>query len=458
MNPETRDLRTIELSGWGRYPRRVETVFTPHDIATALPPRDVHMIARGQGRSYGDAAMLDDGLVMLTEELSSFTNFDEATATLTTQAGTTLAKVIEELMPRGWFPVVVPGTKYVSIGGCVAADIHGKNHHRDGTFGAHVSEFELVLADHSRLRCSPELNSDLYWATIGGMGLTGLMTEVSFRLTPVESSYLFVQHHSTDDLNSSFKVLSDKNWDDQYTVAWIDSVAKGTRLGRSILMRGHHAQVGDLPQPFRARPFALHREPLPVPFNFPSWTLNSFSMSAFNGLYYRLQSRKSKPFVAHYDSFFFPLDQIGNWNRIYGKRGFIQYQCVLPLATAYDGIRQILEKLAKARRSSFLSVLKRFGPEGKGLLSFPFEGYTLTLDLPVSDSKLFSLLDQLDEIVLSNGGRVYLAKDARLKPDTFAAMYPRLEEWQKIKNKFDPQNCFDSDLAHRLQIGVMSHR
>ena len=451
------DLRTIELSGWGRYPRRVETVFTPHDVENALPPRGGRMIARGQGRSYGDAAMLEDGVVMLTEELSNFIKLDEATATLTTQAGTTLAQVIEQLMPRGWFPTVVPGTKYVSIGGCVAADIHGKNHHRDGTFSAHVSDFELVLADQSRLRCSPQLHSDVFWATVGGMGLTALMTEVSFRLTPVESSYVVVQHHASNDLDSSFKVLSDENWDDQYTVAWIDSIASGTRLGRSVLMRGHHAQLSDLPQALRKRPFASHREPLPVPFNFPSWTLNSFSMSAFNGIYYRIQSRKSAPFISHYDSFFFPLDQIGNWNRIYGKRGFIQYQCVLPLATAYDGIRKILQTLSNAGRSSFLSVLKRFGPQGKGLLSFPFEGYTLTLDLPVSDLKLFPLLDQLDDLVVSKGGRVYLAKDARLKANTFAAMYPRLEEWQAIKKKVDPESCFDSDLARRLQIGV-SHR
>lgn len=446
------EMKSIELSGWGRYPRRVATVISPGQIAEALPPRAGRMIARGQGRSYGDAAMLEDGLVMLTEHLTQFGELDEASGILTAQAGTTLAEVINEFLPRGWFPAVVPGTKFVSLGGCVAADIHGKNHHRDGAFGAQVREFEIVLADRSRLRCSPDSNSELFWATIGGMGLTGILTEVSFQLASVESSYLVVQHHQTKDLEASFAVLSDQAWDDHYTVAWIDTLAKGGSLGRSVLMRGHHARLADLPERLRAHPFSKAHRQRHLGFDFPSWTLNSLSMTAFNELYYRLQGRRQQPFIADYESFFFPLDRIGNWNRIYGNRGFIQYQCVLPLKEAYQGMRALLEALAAARRSSFLSVLKRFGAEGLGLLSFPFEGYTLTLDLPVSDTELFPFLDRLDEIVLQHGGRVYLAKDARLKPQAFRAMYPRLNEWLGIKSKIDPEGCFASDLARRLEI------
>ncbi|MCU1264980.1 MAG: linked oxidase domain protein [Acidobacteria bacterium] len=446
------ETKSIELSGWGRYPRRVETVICPEQIADAVPPPVGRMIARGQGRSYGDAAMLADGLVMLTEQLAEVSELNEATGILTAQAGATLAEVIDTFLPRGWFPAVVPGTRFVSLGGCVAADIHGKNHHRDSGFGAHVDEIEIVLADGSRRRCSPRQNSDLFWATVGGMGLTGIITEVSFQLIPVETSYLMVQHDQAKDLDQSFKVLSDKAWDDHYTVAWIDCLAKKGNVGRGVLMRGHHARRNDLPDSLRGQPFAKARRQRNLGFDFPSWTLNSVGMRAFNELYYRLQGRRQRPFIADYEGFFFPLDRIGNWNRIYGKRGFIQYQCVLPAANAFDGMRALLEAQAAAGRSSFLSVLKRFGPQGQGLLSFPFEGYTLTLDLPVDDDQLLPFLDRLDDIVLQHGGRVYLAKDARLAAPAFRAMYPRLAEWLRVKSAVDPENCFDSDLARRLEI------
>jgi FAD/FMN-containing dehydrogenase len=443
---------TMELSGWGRYPRRLATVLCPQDILEAIPPRAGQMIARGQGRSYGDAAMLADGLVMLTERLRRIVSFDEQTGLLTAQAGTTLAEVIREFLPRGWFPAVVPGTKAVSLGGCVAADIHGKNHHRDGTFGAHVKEIEMVLADRQRLRCSPEKDGPLFWATIGGMGLTGIITAVALQLIPVESSYLAVQHHQAKDLDASFAMLADKACDDHYTVAWLDCLAKGKKLGRSVLMRGHHARVNDLPARLRDRPYGRVRRQHNLAFDFPAWVLNSASIQALNEFYYRLQGRINQPFIADYESFFFPLDRIGSWNRMYGKRGFVQYQGVLPAAEARPGMQALLEALAGSGRSSFLSVLKRFGPAGRGLLSFPIEGYTLTLDLPVSDPGLFPFLDRLDEIVLEHGGRVYLAKDARLQPETFREMYPRLSEWLAVKRRVDPDNRFDSDLARRLKI------
>jgi decaprenylphospho-beta-D-ribofuranose 2-oxidase len=450
-------MKTIELSGWGRYPRKLCAVVSPEDIPSAVPPRAGKLIPRGQGRSYGDAALLEDGLVMLTEQLSKVDRFDETTGVITVQAGATLAELIDKFLPRGWFPAVVPGTKFVSLGGCVAADIHGKNHHRDGAFGRHLSKLEIVLADRSRQVCSPETNAELFWATVGGMGLTGIITNVTVKMIPVRSSYLVVEHHQTKDLEASFKVLLDPAWDDHYTVAWIDCLARGSELGRSVLMRGHHAAPEELTKRLQSTPYSKPHRQRNLGFDFPSWTLNSLSMKAFNELYYRLQGRKQQPFIADYESFFFPLDRIGNWNRIYGKRGFVQYQCVLPMENAFEGMRGLLEALAMARRSSFLSVLKRFGPQGKGLLSFPFEGYTLTLDLPVSDPELFSFLNRLDEIVLRHSGRVYLAKDARLSPQSFRAMYPRFGEWLEIKKKLDPEGCFDSDLAHRLEMGVTNH-
>jgi decaprenylphospho-beta-D-ribofuranose 2-oxidase len=443
---------TMELSGWGRYPRGQASVICPEQISEAVPPTEGRTIARGQGRSYGDAALSAGGIVMLTERLSRFLSFDEKKGLLTAQAGTTLAEVIKEFLPRGWFPAVVPGTKAVSLGGCVAADIHGKNHHRDGAFGAHLKEIEMVLADHSRLRCSAETESQLFWATVGGMGLTGIITEVALQLVPVASSYLVVQHHQARDLDQSFEMLADRAWDDHYTVVWVDCLAKAGQLGRGVLMRGHHASLEDLPPRLRERPFARLRSPYNVGFDFPSWVLNAAGIRVFNELYYRLQSRRTQSFIADHDSFFFPLDRVGDWNRMYGKRGFVQYQCVLPTAVAHTGMRSVLEALAASSQSSFLSVLKRFGPAGAGLLSFPIEGYTLSLDLPVGDPDLFPFLDRLDDIVLKHGGRVYLAKDARLKPETFREMYPRLDEWLAVKRKVDPENRFSSDLARRLGI------
>lgn len=442
----------MELSGWGRYPRRLATVLCPQDISEAVPPADGPMIARGQGRSYGDAALSGQGLVMLTERLARVVSFDDRSGLLTAQPGTTIAEVIDEFQPRGWFPAVVPGTKFVSLGGCVAADIHGKNHHRDGAFSAQVTGIEIVLADRSRLRCSPETEGSLFWATVGGMGLTGLITEVSLQLVPVASSYLIVQHHQASDLDASFEMLSDNAWDDHYTVVWIDCFARAGKLGRGVLMRGHHAQVSDLPASLRDRPFTRPPRQYNLGFDFPSWVLNSAGIRVFNEFYYRLQGRRRQPFIASCESFFFPLDRLGHWNRMYGKRGFIQYQCVLPTAEARSGMQALLEALAAAGRSSFLAVLKRFGAAGRGLLSFPVEGYTLTLDLPVSDPGLFPFLDRLDAIVLKRGGRVYLAKDARLQPETFRAMYPRFDEWLAIKHRVDPDDRFDSDLARRLAI------
>jgi len=442
----------MELSGWGRYPRRLATVIRPLDISEAALAPPGRLIARGQGRSYGDAAMLEDGTVMLTERLDRVCAFDEQSGVLTTEAGATLAEVINEYLPRGWFPAVVPGTKFVSVGGCVAADIHGKNHHRDGAFGAHVKEIEMVLADRSRRRVSPKQDAALFWATVGGMGLTGIIAEVAFRLIPVTSSYVVVQHHRAKDLDASFEMLLDKTWDDHYTVAWIDCLARGKNVGRGILMRGHHADADELPADLRSRPFSTPRRQYNLGFDFPSWILNSTSIKTFNELYYRFQGRRRQPFIADYETFFFPLDRIGNWNRMYGRRGFIQYQCVLPSAEARGGMRALLEALAKAGRSSFLSVLKRFGPADPGLLSFPIEGYTLTLDLPLRDSQLFSFLDTLDAIVLKYGGRVYLAKDARMRAETSRAMYPRLDEWLQIKSEVDPDDCFASDLARRLDL------
>jgi len=444
----------MEISGWGRYPRGRSKIVRPERMKEAVPPPEGQMIARGQGRSYGNAAMFTGGSVMLTERLNRFLDFDENSGVLRAEAGATIAEVLETFVPRGWFPAVTPGTKFVSLGGCVAADVHGKNHHRVGTLGNHVAEIEVVLADGERRRCSPQQDSELFWATVGGMGLTGIITEVSLQLIPIETAYVVVQHHQARNLEESLALFEERESDDEYSVAWLDCVARGPRFGRSILTRGHHAKISDLP-PGMTKPL----EPKPsrkrsVPFDFPGWFLNSWSISLFNRLYYFGQSGRKKPFVTTCESYFYPLDRLGNWNRMYGKRGFIQYQCVVPLAQARSGLQLVLEEVARSGRGSFLTVLKRLGGEGPGLLSFPIPGYTLTLDLPVSDPGLFPFLDRLDEIVVDHGGRVYLAKDTRVKTATFRTMYPRFGEWQRIKEKIDPGSLFNSDLARMLAMGV----
>jgi FAD/FMN-containing dehydrogenase len=444
----------MEISGWGRYPRGRARVLRPERIKEAVPTPEGPMIARGQGRSYGNAAMSTGGSVMLTERLNRFLGFDESSGVLRAEAGATIAEVLETFVPRGWFPAVTPGTKFVSLGGCVAADVHGKNHHRVGTLGNHVVEIELVLANGERRRCSPQQESELFWATVGGMGLTGIITEVSLKLIPIETAYVVVQTHLARNLEESLALFEEEESDDEYSVAWLDCAARGASFGRSVLTRGRHARISDLPsgthQPLEPKPSPQRN----LPFDFPGWFLKPWSVSLFNRLYYSAQSRRKKSFVTTCESFFYPLDRLGNWNRMYGKRGFVQYQCVVPSAQARKGLQLVLEEVARSGRGSFLTVLKRLGGEGHGLLSFPVEGYTLTLDLPVSDPGLFPFLDRLDEMVVDHGGRVYLAKDTRLKAETFRTMYPRFGEWQRIKSAIDRGNRFDSDLARMLAMGA----
>lgn len=438
------------ISGWGHYPVQSCELERPERYADLRPHAD-RVVARGQGRSYGDASLNVDGRVLLTERVNRLLEFDAANGKLRAEAGTTLAEILDVIVPMGWFVPVTPGTKFVSLGGCVAADIHGKNHHHEGSFGDHLLSIELILADGSRVVCSPSERSDLFWATVGGMGLTGIIGEVTLKLIPIESALMKVHHHAAVNFEQLFRLMQDPKLDDRYTVAWIDSLATGKNLGRGIAMCGHHAAADEVPDNIHGdiKPAPSHS----IPFDLPTWVLNSRSISALNSHYYRREGGKRYPFLSNHDSYFYPLDAIGSWYRLYGKRGFVQYQCVIPDTTAFEGVRSLLEKLSNSRRPSFLAVLKRLGPQGRGLLSFPMSGYTLALDFPIRNNGLFVLLNKLDEIVLQHGGRVYLAKDARLSADSFRAMYPRYQEWLAIKNTVDPQNRFSSSLSRRIGIG-----
>ena len=442
-------LLITSISGWGRYPVESCELERPERY-TELRPTAAGLIARGQGRSYGDAALNNNGRVLLTERVNRLLELDAEQGILRAEAGVTLAEILDVIVPKGWFLPVTPGTKFVSLGGCVAADVHGKNHHHDGSFGDHVLGMEMILADGRRMSCSATENPALFWATAGGMGLTGIIGEVTLKLVPVQNGSMMVRHHAAGNLEQLFKLLEDPAKDDRYTVAWLDSLARGQQLGRGIAMFGHHAATEELPVDFKSSDKA--KSSRSIPFDLPPLLLNPLSVGAFNALYYQHEGGKREPFLCDYDRYFYPLDAIGHWNRLYGKRGFVQYQCVIPEKTAFDGVKALLQKLSGSRRPSFLAVLKRFGAQGRGLLSFPMAGYTMALDLPIRDDGLFVLLDELDKIVLQHGGCVYLAKDARLSADSFRAMYPRYEEWLRIKNVVDPKNVFSSSLSRRLRI------
>jgi FAD/FMN-containing dehydrogenase len=446
----------MQLSGWGNVLRQPAQVFRPEkrsEIPQVLREIDgKSVIARGLGRSYGDAALNENGAVLLDTRLRRFASFSPATGALECEAGTTIGEIIDVFLPRGFFPSVTPGTRHVTIGGAIAADVHGKNHHRDGSIAHFLDSFELLKADGQILHCSREQNPDAFWATIGGMGLTGIVLQAKLRLTTVETGYVAVDFRKTVDLDQTLAAFATGDANYQYSVAWIDCLARGKALGRSVLMRGNHAKRTDLAVEFQDRvlrpPAVRHRT---VPFNFPSFALSSLTVRMFNSRYYSRHEDGRQ--VLHYDEFFYPLDSVEHWNRVYGRHGLYQYQAVFPAKHAGRGLRELMEKISSSGAASFLAVLKAMGPESGGLLSFPMPGLTLALDLPNTGSKAVNLMRELDKIVLRFGGRVYLAKDATMTRETFEAMNPNLPRFKQIKQQLDPESRFSSSLARRLGIG-----
>ena len=443
----------MKLSGWGRYPVvdcRLTVLGDREDLRDVLLRRGT-LIARGQGRSYGDAA-LNRNLTLSTLALDRMQAFDPDTGLLTCEAGVRLADVLDTFVPRGWFPPVVPGTKFVTIGGMIAADVHGKNHHRDGTFGAHVESLTLATADGEIRTCSRAQQADLFRATVGGMGLTGVILSASFRLRPIETAFLAAETSAARDLDETMS-LFEASHDWPYSVAWIDCLARGRSLGRTLVLRGSPLRRGALPAPLAARPLRPARASrLRVPVDAPSFLLNRLSVGLFNAAYYGWGRARAGSQAVHFDPFFFPLDGIGAWNRLYGRPGFVQYQCVLPAAESPAGMVALLERIAAAGEGSFLAVLKRFGPAGDGLLSFPMEGYTLALDLPLRRGTL-ALIDALDRITHAHGGRVYLAKDACCRAERVRAGYPRRAAFDTIRAEAaGAPYKFASELSLRLGL------
>jgi FAD/FMN-containing dehydrogenase len=402
------------------------------------------------GRSYGDAPLNAQGGVICHSRLNRFLAFDAQSGVLECEAGVSLAEILRYFLPRGFFLPVTPGTKFVTVGGAIAADVHGKNHHQDGTFGNFVLDFKLLTPMGGILSCSANNNREVFWATLGGMGLTGVILSARMKLRPVASAWMQVDYQQAANLEDALRLMTESDIRYQYSVAWIDCLATGRHMGRAVLMRGNHAPIKELPANIRDPLAEAPRRRWTLPFDFPSLALNSLTVRAFNSFYYTLHRNAVRKLVG-LETFFYPLDAIYHWNRLYGRRGFVQYQSVLPLAGGLEGLEKVLTRLAQSRRASFLAVLKRFGKSNSGLLSFPIEGYTLALDLPVA-SGLIPLLHEMDGLVLDYGGRIYLAKDALMTAPTFAAMYPRVEQFREIKSRLDPGGLLSSSQARRLAI------
>ncbi len=448
-------VREVALSGWGRYPvvktylQRPEKISSFKDIIQES--QDGTVLPKGAGRSYGDAALTPKGFTVITERLNRMLAFDQQTGVLCCEAGVTIEEILEVFVPRGWFPAVTPGTKFVTVGGAVAFDVHGKNHHRDGSFSHYVQSLKLILASGETVHCSRNYNSELFWATVGGMGLTGIITEVEFSLRPIQTAYIRSLSIKAKNLDEAIALFHQYEQQYQYSAAWIDCLASGESLGRSILTFGNHAESKNLDREQQAKPLDVKpKRRFTVGFDLPTGLLNRYTMNRFNAFYYNRQCSRFAYSVVDYDSFFYPLDFLWNWNRLYGRRGFIQYQCVLPTEVSREALVKILELSSQKGWGSFLGVLKRLGQQ-EGWLSFPISGYTLALDIPLKPG-LWKFLDELDQIVIHYGGRVYLAKDARLSSESFRKMYPSFPKWLEVKSKVDPHNLFSSALSKRLQI------
>ena len=440
----------MKLSGWGRFPVHESDVFTPNDISSLGKRIEAgKAIARGNGRAYGDSAVGSENTIHM-KHFNRMIAFNNDTGTLTAEAGVLLEDVIKVFLPRGWFPYVTPGTKFVTLGGMAAADVHGKNHHKEGSFSNFVDWVELINKDGSLIRCSQEANTELFRWTLGGMGLTGIIIRLAMRLRRVETAWINQKTISTTNLDATIDLFEEHDTS-TYSVAWIDCQSKGKKLGRSLLMLGEHAKKSELSPVARDNSLGINnKKSKAIPFDMPNWLLNHYSISAFNSLYYWNGKRKIDPELVDWDTYFYPLDAILGWNKIYGRKGFIQFQCVIPPAQSRNGLRNLLEAIVNSGQGSFLAVLKKLG-EQSSPFSFPRSGYTLALDFPVN-AKTLNLLEKLDEITLEHDGRFYLAKDSRMSENTLNQTDPRVADFVMMRTENNLNDTFQSKQSVRLNI------
>lgn len=432
----------MKIYGWGKYPTIDAEVLLPqthNDCANYLKSKEI-VLPRGMGRSYGDSA--NSPTVIESTYLDHFIEFDEATGVLTCEAGVSIREMLQLIVPKGWFVPVTPGSSFVTIGGAIASDVHGKNHHLSGTFSEHLLSFDLMLGSGEIIGVTKDNYSDIFRATCGGMGLTGLILSARIQLKPIQSSRIIQSTIKTNCLEEVCEQF-EENHASTYSVAWIDCLAKGKQLGRSLLMLGEHSQDG---------PLELEKKKSQnLPIDMPQSLLNQYSIKAFNALYYHRVFSKKKTEIISLEPYFYPLDAIGNWNRLYGKAGFVQYQFVLPKALGVKGLRKILEVIVKSGKGSFLAVLKAFGGANENYLSFPIEGYTLALDFKMSEGTV-QLIKQLDTMVVEMGGRIYLTKDALMTEASFKKTYPQWEQFEEVRAKYGAIGKFASSQSKRLGL------
>ena len=430
-----------KIYGWGRYPQQDAYLHLPASCTSLelIAKQQNSVLARGMGRSYGDSANALN--VLQTTYINHFIEFDKATGKLTAEAGITLREILDVIVPSGWFLSVTPGTSYVTLGGAIASDVHGKNHHIAGTFGQHVKSLSMLLGTGEVVTTSPQHHADLFHATCGGMGLTGIIISATIQLLPIKSSFISQKTIKANCVEAACEAF-ECNSDATYSVAWIDCLSRGKSLGRSVIMLGEHAAQGGLDIDIRQK--------VSVPFSTPSALLNSVTMKAFNTAYWHRAKHNVSQTVSLIP-YFYPLDAVGEWNRLYGKKGFLQFQCVVPKLDGIANMRRLLTEISNSGEGSFLAVLKQFGVANESLLSFPTEGYTLALDFKASETAI-KTVKKLEDMVVEMGGRLYLTKDAVMQESTFKATYPTWEKFEGVREKYGAIGKFSSTQSKRLGL------
>lgn len=441
-----------KICDWGRYPV-IDSDVVAFDQITQLQDhlfKSKDIIAYGNGRSYGDASLQKN--ILSTKRFNIFKSFDDSTGILWCESGVLLEEILKVFIPKGWFLPVTPGTKYITVGGAIASDIHGKNHHQDGSFGKYIHEIEVMKSDGSIIKCSPDNNTDFFNLTVGGMGLSGVILNAKISLQRIETSYIIQQTkrvNSLDELLDQFEYYD--NW--KYSVSWIDTYATGKNLGRGLFIRGRHAKISDLESLYQKdNPLKfISSFNLSIPFEMPNFFINNKSSRIFNNLFYYSKQNKTSASITSYEKFFYPLDKLKNWNKLYGKRGFTQYQLVLPKTTDRKIIKKILKIIQEKKQGSSLVVLKLFGDQNS-FISFPMAGYTISFDFPINHGT-FLLMNELDKLVIEFGGRLYLAKDVRMSEEMFFKTYPNAKEFtNSISSLNSGKTRFSSLLSERLGI------